>query len=1064
MHRKYLIVLALTGLITALLASAPGSQATPVATAVCGNISADATWTPANSPYQVCASFSLTVAQGVTLTIEPGVLVEFEQDGRLFIEGTLNALGTPTQPITFTGSSKSAGSWGGLTINSYGPQPAQAHLDYVHLEYGGSTSSSFGAQIYIDKGQVSLDHSSLKDGGAYGVIIAGDYQSSFANTSIDGHAKEAAFLYGARADLAFSNLSAQGNLQNVIRVGGSSTMQGNHLWKNAGIPYLFVGSASNQHGDSLTIEPGTEVRFGSNVSLAIGGSLNAIGLPDQPITLTGATATPGAWNGIEVAGTNLGAARAIFEYTTLEYGGGGAKGFNLRIHTGQVQMRHSIVRYSSHDGILNEYYGNSRTLVETSQIYGNTDFGLHSLEPAWPILAINNYWGAANGPTLPAGSLCGPGGAGDQISEGIIFRPVLDKPGAPPVSPGKDDLRQISIRPLKWFAPATGTSSQIYAELRLTDGKGQPIPGRTLRMGSSLGQVTDGGVTGFNGQTLAYVSSTSAGDAELNAILESTAACELVRSPISVVTFTAAGAEQGYLPPESAPYMNEGIQVDPMPVTQGVPTTLSVRLTNPNNFPVIVDGSFTYYQSSIGLAFGPLADVNGTLVPANGEAVVQTLWVPPLSGNYCVQFDYATHTTGLVSRTLAGGHTRRNLQSFPGDKHSEAVRNAYEGSRKAVSTLSNANDGLTLVTDPAGFIGGGIPGALFGHITDFWYDTMDKIDAAMNGDPPRQDYTIVSQPSAISFTPLAAGSGISAAKAQAANNYVAAAMDVYSDILEAAVANDRYGGATQAANLQWASLQLAALLYYEKQAAVKMPTLADRIDEYVAVVLQENPGDIFMTVEIYAAYQDRLATSGFTANEIDAAHLLGMTDEEIEAVRQQRLAVDPATMAGSVTSRMSAYAATLRTLSDVILHPPEPVFNISFSITGGQARELAPAIVIATPQDSLARQYAQETTILVGNPHAQTETIDLRIRPVDLPPDWIVSVSPASATLAAGETVTVTVSVSPGTPLPQGAVPRFAVEGTIGSELIGGVALDVPIPYFVHYDGNQRLYLPLIAH
>ena len=1052
------LVLVLLGL----LFSFTYTVAAPQATAICTNISTDTIWNLAGSPYVICGTFPPTVDPGVTLTIEPGVVVEFAQNSHLDIQGTLQAIGTPTQPVTFTGSVKTAGSWSGLRVNSFGASPAQAHLDQVILEYGGSGAS--GAQIYIDNGLVSLTSSILRNGGAYGIYVWGDDNPVVADTRIEGHASDVAYLAGARSDLSFSSLTALNNHQNIIRVGGYSNMSGERTWQNAGIPYLFVGSAGNQRGDTLTIEPGTEIRFAPSITLEIGGALNATGLPDQPILFTGQTPTPGAWYGLQVQGTTR-AATAIFDFATIEYGGNGVTGANLRIHTGQVQMRHSIVRYSSNDGIRNESYGHSRTLIETSQIVSNTGAGLNNLDPNWPILAMNNWWGSASGPQLPAGSACGPGGSGSRISDGVIFRPVLAAAGAPATSPANDDLRQLSIRPLKWFAPATG-NSRVYVQITLTDGKGTPIPGRTVRLGSSLGQTVDGGVTGFDGKTLAYVTSNSAGEAELNAILETNAACELVRSPVAQITFTPATAEEGYLPEESAPYMNEGIQIDPMPVIQGVPTTLSVRLTNPNNFPVIVDGAFFYYQSSIGLTFGPLAEVNGTQIPANGQAVVQTVWVPPLSGNYCVQFDYSTRTAGNgVSRTLAGGSSRRNLKSFPGDKHSAEVQNAYDVSRKAVSTLSNANDGLGLVTDPAGFIGGSIPGALFGHITDFWYDTMDSIDAAMNGDPPRQDYRTLSQPTPITFTRLQPiPNVISAAKAQAANNYVAAALEMYANIREAAVANDRYGGANEAANLQWASLQLSALLYYEKQAALQMPLVADRIDEYVAVLLQENPGDIFMTADIYADYQARLASEGFTADELAAARLLGMTDEEIEAVRQQRLAVDPASMAGSVTARMTQFGQTLRLLSNAILFPPEPVFMVSYSVSGGRVADgMAPALEIPLALDSLVRQYAQETTVVIGNPHAQTETIELSIRPIDLPVDWIVSVTPATVSLGPGEAITATIHISPGTPLPQGAAPRFAVEGFIGTELIGGVAFDSQGPIFVHYDGNQRVYLPILS-
>ena len=237
-----------------------------------------------------------------------------------------------------------------------------------------------------------------------------------------------------------------------------------------------------------------------------------------------------------------------------------------------------------------------------------------------------------------------------------------------------------------------------------------------------------------------------------------------------------------------------------------------------------------------------------------------------------------------------------------------------------------------------------------------------------------------------------------------------------------------------------------------------MLTLADRIDEYVAVVLQENPGDIWMTPEIYQAYQDRLRTQGFTADEIDAAHLVGMTDAEIEELLQQRLAVDPASMAGSVTQSMTNHAVALRALSNAILYPVDVPFSIS--ISGG----LNLAVEAGEPvqNDNLTRLFARETTILVGNPYTQTATVVLKIRPIDLPPDWIVSVSPASATLAPGESLTVTVRYVPGTPVPQATTVRFAVEGYIGSDLIGGVVVDSLIPYYTGFDGRLPVYLPMV--
>ncbi len=62
-------------------------------TNVSGPISTNTTWTAANSPYIVNGASSITVNSGVTLTIEPGVIVKFGTGKQMVVQGTLTAVG-----------------------------------------------------------------------------------------------------------------------------------------------------------------------------------------------------------------------------------------------------------------------------------------------------------------------------------------------------------------------------------------------------------------------------------------------------------------------------------------------------------------------------------------------------------------------------------------------------------------------------------------------------------------------------------------------------------------------------------------------------------------------------------------------------------------------------------------------------------------------------------------------------------------------------------------------------------------------------------------------------------
>lgn len=101
-------------------------------TFVSGGIFSNTTWTVAASPYIV--TDTVVVLTGVTLTISPGVIVKFNNGKGMEIRGYLDAIGTPTDSITFTSSSPTPtmGIWYGINLTN------RAKFKYINLLYSNT--------------------------------------------------------------------------------------------------------------------------------------------------------------------------------------------------------------------------------------------------------------------------------------------------------------------------------------------------------------------------------------------------------------------------------------------------------------------------------------------------------------------------------------------------------------------------------------------------------------------------------------------------------------------------------------------------------------------------------------------------------------------------------------------------------------------------------------------------------------------------------------------------------------------------------------------------------------
>jgi hypothetical protein len=222
-------------------------------------------------------------------------------------------------------------------------------------------------------------------------------------------------------------------------------------------------------------------------------------------------------------------------------------------------------------------------------------------------------------------------------------------------------------------------------------------------------------------------------------------------------------------------------------------------------------------------------------------------------------------------------------------------------------------------------------------------------------------------------------------------------------------------------------------------------------------MLAEGIVDLLVQPADVAAYQARLASQGFTASEVQAAHMVGLPDDTIEKIRLRRMQTDPDESSGLMIERWEALAAAYRSLGAELSN---------FSIfPGGSSQESGAGFdgsTAASAVGNLVRLNTLNESFQVGNPLTQTAVIDLLVRPVDVPPDWQVEVTPRQVTLAPGEFITATLQVTPGAGLPQDSLVEVAVEGYIGGDLLGGIAVQVLAPELVPYDGTLRTYLPML--
>ncbi|MBI3960817.1 MAG: hypothetical protein HY328_18555, partial [Chloroflexi bacterium] len=128
-------------------------------------------------------------------------------------------------------------------------------------------------------------------------------------------------------------------------------------------PYIVTGSVIVQAGVTLTIEPGTTVKFNSLKAMTVQGTLIARGTEGSLITFTSNVGTnKGDWGYIHFTDTSTDATfdgggnytgGSILQYAVVEYAGGASVSENgaLRIEASSPYIDHNTVRNNKGSGV-----------------------------------------------------------------------------------------------------------------------------------------------------------------------------------------------------------------------------------------------------------------------------------------------------------------------------------------------------------------------------------------------------------------------------------------------------------------------------------------------------------------------------------------------------------------------------------------------------------------------------------------------------------------------------------------------------------------------------------------
>ncbi|MBA6152018.1 right-handed parallel beta-helix repeat-containing protein [Gelidibacter maritimus] len=236
------------------------------------------------------------------LTIEPGVVIAFEQDAGLNFgsKSSFKIQGTAEKPIVLTAKEKIKGFWRGIYTES---SSMINTMTYVTVDYAGGNSKA-ALNIQNDTSTLTLDRCTFSNSKNYGMLTnkrVGKDVSNITMTNCTFTKNKIPFKTDVSRLRLFNDTNKfVGNEKDYIELDGG-TIHGDATWAQLDVPY-FIQSNFRIEDGVFTVAPGTEVIMSTQKWIHVddNASLIMVGTTDNPITIRGEHDIAGFWQQINV--------------------------------------------------------------------------------------------------------------------------------------------------------------------------------------------------------------------------------------------------------------------------------------------------------------------------------------------------------------------------------------------------------------------------------------------------------------------------------------------------------------------------------------------------------------------------------------------------------------------------------------------------------------------------------------------------------------------------------------------------------------------------------------------